>query len=164
MDQELLHVMLNHWRGMYKVLENDWQNVARETGVTPSELHVLSILSLEEKATMTKIAELGLWDLSTVAQIVTRLEKKELVNKKKRKDDRRISYCELTPLGLEKVEKSKTHSYEFLNYLIENEDRNTDPGLIEQLRTFQVEFNRHFHGDEFVDWVDKSSKKETKQI
>ncbi len=159
MDQALLHVMINHWRGMYKVLENDWQAVAKETGVTPAELHVLWILSLEPKATMTKIAELGLWDLSTVAQMVNRLKKKKLLKTFKNNQDRRVSYCNLTPLGLEKVEESKEYSYKFLNYVKEQGDSKDDSNVIENLHAFQVGFNRHFHGNEFVDWVDKSSKK-----
>lgn len=159
MDQDLLHVMINHWRGMYKVLESDWQAAAKEIGVTPAELHLLCILDFEQDATMTKLAELGLWDLSTVAQMITRLKKKEMIITTKSNKDRRISHCKLTPLGKEKVEKSKNHSYNFLNYVKEHGERNQGSELIEQLRTFQVEFNRHFHGNEFVDWVDKSSRK-----
>ncbi|MFZ3589587.1 MarR family transcriptional regulator [Bacillus sp. DJP31] len=158
MDQALLHVMINHWRGMYKVLESDWQAVAKETGVTPAELHVLWILSLEVQATMSRIAELGLWDLSTVAQMINRLKKKEMIKTKKKNKDRRISYCELTPLGKEKAEESKAHSYKFLDYLKEQEDKNNDISIIEQLRDFQVKFNRHFHGKDFVDWVDETAK------
>lgn len=158
MDLALLHVMVKHWRGMYKVLENDWQNVAKETGVTPAELHVLWIISLEEQVTMSKIAELGLWDLSTVAQMVKRLKKKELIKTTKNNKDRRISYCELTQLGSQKVEESKSYSYKFLDFVKEQEEMYQNKNVIELLRTFQVDFNRHFHGNDFVDWVDKSSK------
>jgi MarR family protease production transcriptional regulator HPr len=159
MDQALLHVMINHWRGMYKVLENDWQNAAKETGVTSAELHVLWILSLETCAPMSKIAELGLWDISTVAQMVNRLKKKELLLTKKDTKDRRVSYCELTPLGIEKVKESKEHSYKILDYMKEQEGtNNSKSNMLEGLRAFQTEFNRHFHGNEFVDWIDKTAK------
>jgi MarR family protease production transcriptional regulator HPr len=158
MDQALLHVMINHWRGMYKVLENDWQAVAKETGVTPAELHVLWILSLEQPATMSKIAELGLWDLSTVAQMVNRLKKKEMIKTKKNSPDRRASYCELTPLGAQKVEESKAYHYKFLDYMKEQEEFNSNKTVLKELEAFQVDFNRHFHGTAFVDWVDKTSK------
>jgi MarR family protease production transcriptional regulator HPr len=160
MDQALLHEMINHWRGMYKVLENDWQNAAKETGVTSADLHLLWILSLEQRAPMSKIAELGLWDISTVAQMVKRLVKKELLITMKDNNDRRISYCELTPLGREKVDESKNYSYKFLDYMKEQERRNSSKtNIVDELRTFQIEFNRHFHGKEFVDWVGKSAKK-----
>jgi MarR family protease production transcriptional regulator HPr len=158
MDQALLHVMINHWRGMYKVLESDWQAVAKETGVTPAELHVLWILSLEKLATMSKIAELGLWDLSTVAQMVKRLKKKELINTKKNNQDRRVSYCELTPLGAQKAEESKAYHYKFLDYVKEQEELYSNKTVLREFQTFQVDFNRHFHGTKFVEWVDKTSK------
>lgn len=159
MDQALLHVMINHWRGMYKVLEHDWQKVAKEIGVTASELHVLWILSLEKSAPMTRIAELGLWDVSTVAQMVTRLKKKMLINTTKNKNDRRISYCELTPLGIETVKKSKELPYQFVDFISDQKgDSPNKKELIENLRSFQIEFNRHFHGKEFVEWIDKTEK------
>lgn len=158
MDLALFHTLINHWRGMYKVLENDWQAAAKQIGVTSAELHVLWILSLEQQATMSKIAELGLWDLSTVAQMVKRLNKKGMIQTNKDHHDRRISYCTLTPLGSEKVEESKGHSYKFLDFVKEQEKQNSNKNIIQELRTFQMEFNRHFHGSVFVDWIDKTSK------
>ncbi|KAA0546642.1 MarR family transcriptional regulator [Bacillus sp. BGMRC 2118] len=159
MDQALLHVMINHWRGMYKVLEHDWQKAAKEIGVTSSELHVLWIVSLEKIAPMTKIAELGLWDVSTVAQMITRLKRKMLIHTTKDKNDRRITWCELTPLGIETVKKSKEYNFQFVDFVTAQKGDNVNKHeLIENLRSFQIEFNRHFHGEKFVEWIDKTEK------
>nr|WP_283244071.1 MarR family transcriptional regulator [Bacillus suaedaesalsae] len=144
---------------MYKVLKHDWQTVAREIGVTSSELHVLWIVSFEKIAPMTKIAELGLWDVSTVAQMVTRLKKKMLINTTKDKNDRRITWCELTPIGIETVKKSKEFHYQFVDFVSDHKGDSEDKReLIDNLRSFQNEFNRHFHGEKFVEWIDKTEK------
>jgi MarR family transcriptional regulator, protease production regulatory protein HPr len=155
-DNVSLHTIINHWRGMYKALENDWQTSAKDLGLTTAEQHMLWIIYFENEATMTRIAEIGLWDISTVVQVANRLKQKGYIKTLKHDHDRRISYCTLTPEGEEIREKSGQYTYKTYEYLASINDEENH--FFTTLSAFQRQFNEHFHGKEFVEWVDRTSK------
>jgi MarR family protease production transcriptional regulator HPr len=153
-----LHYIMNHWRGVFKILEQDWQSAANQIGLTMAEQHVLWILHFEKEATMTEIADIGLWDVSTVMQVVKRLKEKEFVLSRKMQHDRRISYVSLTKAGEEKVAESLQFKYRFFDYVDELESSSEDGRkFVEALLFRQKEMNSYFHGEKFVEWVDKST-------
>ncbi|MCF6408361.1 MarR family transcriptional regulator [Pseudalkalibacillus salsuginis] len=154
-----LHIMMNYLRGTYKVLEEEWQKSARSIGVTQAEQHVLWIVHLEKEATITKIATIGLWDVSTVMQVITRLKQKGLITLIKKSSDRRVSYAVLTDKGQEKYEESTQFSYKLYEYL-ENfrEDSHENKTFVEELLIFHRELNKHFHGSEFIEWTEQTAK------
>ncbi|QOR67680.1 MarR family transcriptional regulator [Cytobacillus suaedae] len=156
MDHVSLHTLINHWRGMYKALENDWQTSAKDLGLTTAEQHMLWIIYFEKEATMTRISDIGLWDISTVVQVANRLKQKGYIQTVKHDNDRRISYCILTPEGEAIREKSSEYSYKTYEYLAAFNDE--DNNFYETLSNFQRKFNEHFHGKDFVEWVDRTSK------
>lgn len=152
-----MHQIMNHWRGAFKLLEQDWQAMANEAGLTMAEQHILSILYFEKEATMTEIADLGLWDVSTVMQVVKRLKEKGLVQSKKMPHDRRISYVSLTEEGEETRNRVVTKMRIF-DYIEEKSKESEEfKQYIQQLFKFQKEMNEHFHGKQFVEWVDKTT-------
>lgn len=158
MNDVYIHSIINYWRGIYKVLEDDWQKAAKDLGLTTAEQHLLWILHFEKEATMTEIADIGLWDISTVVQIVNRLKKKGLIETKKRVHDRRISYCILTEEGLKKRKESEKYRYKSMEYLKALSNNEETKDMIPALLEFQKNFNQHFHGESFVKWVDKTTK------
>lgn len=79
-----LHYIMNHMRAAFKVLDKEWQMAAKDLGTTQAEQHILWIVYLEKSITLTKLAELSLLDISTVAQVLTRMTKKDLVIQTKR--------------------------------------------------------------------------------
>lgn len=158
-DLANVHLMMNHFRGAYKVLEEEWQKSAREIGLTQAEQHVLWIVSLEREATITRIAELGLWDVSTVMQVVKRLKEKGFILVKKKENDRRISYVELTKAGNEKRKQSEQYKYKLYDFVKGfNSESKENAEFLEQLVSFYEQVNQHFYGREFVNWVDSTSK------
>ncbi|MGP4081008.1 MarR family winged helix-turn-helix transcriptional regulator [Pseudalkalibacillus sp. R45] len=154
-----LHIMMNYLRGTYKVLEEEWQKSARSIGLTQAEQHVLWIVQLEKEATITKIATIGLWDVSTVMQVITRLKQKGFITLTKKSSDRRVSYAVLTEKGKEKYEESKQFSYKLFEYLESfGENSNENRQFVENLVKFHRELNQHFHGSEFIDWTEQTAK------
>ncbi|MDF0728456.1 MarR family transcriptional regulator [Cytobacillus sp. S13-E01] len=155
MNDVSLHALINHWRGMYKALEHDWQTSAKDLGLTTAEQHMLWIIHFEKEVTMTRIAEVGLWDISTVVQVANRLKKKGYIQTLKHDNDRRISYCILTNEGDAIRAESAKYHYKTLDYL---STLNEDSNFIETLSSFQKKFNEHFHGRDFVEWIERTSK------
>jgi MarR family protease production transcriptional regulator HPr len=158
-DMSNLHIMMNYLRGTYKVLEEEWQKSARSIGLTQAEQHVLWIVHLEKEATISKIASIGLWDVSTVMQVITRLKQKEFITLTKKAADRRVSYALLTELGEQKIQESYQFSYKLYDYL-ENYSRKSEENMefLIQLIKFHKDLNQYFHGSEFIDWTEKTSK------
>jgi MarR family protease production transcriptional regulator HPr len=151
--------MMNYLRGTYKVLEEEWQKSARSIGLTQAEQHVMWIVYLEKEATITKIASIGLWDVSTVMQVISRLKQKGFITLTKKVADRRVSYALLTETGQSKIEESSRFSYKLYDYL--EQYRNQSDGnaqFLQQLLEFHKDLNQYFHGTEFIDWTEKTSK------
>ncbi|WP_245893864.1 MarR family winged helix-turn-helix transcriptional regulator [Salsuginibacillus halophilus] len=149
------HKYLNMFRGAYKVLEEDWQRSAREIGLTLAEQHTLWIIQIEGKATMSRVAEVGLWDLSTVMQMMKRLKEKGLVQTSKNEEDLRVSYVVLTTLGEEKVEASKGFTHRLENFLDNCEANEEDLTYIYE---FLRRINQTYHGDGFINWVESGAE------
>ncbi|WP_158735220.1 MarR family transcriptional regulator [Alteribacillus sp. YIM 98480] len=155
-DQHLnYHSYLNLLRGALKVVEEDWQSAANDLGITQAEQHILWILFMEKKATMSKIAELGLWDLSTVMQIIKRLKSKQLVKIEKNENDLRVSYVTLTEKGEEIRKASSEKTHRFLQFIEEYGRSNQD--FLKHFHLFLQAANSRFHGENFVRWVEKTS-------
>jgi MarR family transcriptional regulator, protease production regulatory protein HPr len=153
------HMMINYMRGVYKVLEEDWQKSAKTIGLTQAEQHILWIVSLEEDITISKIAYYGLWDVSTVMQVIKRLKDKGLVKLEKKNDDRRISYVYLTEKGIEKHKDSKSFNCQIYNFLQEWLEDGNKQEFYKDLIQLHKDLNKHFHGEEFVDWVEDTGKR-----
>ncbi|WP_181832980.1 MarR family transcriptional regulator [Bacillus taeanensis] len=161
MELSYLHVIINLVRGLNKALEHDLENAAKHYGLTAAEHHILCIVFVEKEATMTQIAEKGLWDVSTVMQVIKRLKEKELVTSSKRPNDRRVTYVKLTEKGLKLQKQSFFHEYRLFNYIDEKLENGSEVEQKEAeivLKVFR-ELNEHFHGQDFVNWIFNSQKK-----
>ncbi|MCT8138739.1 MarR family transcriptional regulator [Anaerobacillus sp. CMMVII] len=151
-----LHTMLNHFRGATKVIEIDWQKAAKSVGLTQAELHTLWMIYFEGRASITTIATNGLWDRSTVMQVVKRLKEKGLVTVEKDDHDLRVSYVILTEEGKKRQSSTATAEFQFLNYI--NQIRQEDEEGFNKLMSIIIDFNRNYHGEEYVQWVEKTTK------
>ncbi|WP_216829712.1 MarR family winged helix-turn-helix transcriptional regulator [Alkalihalobacterium elongatum] len=159
MDYTNIHKLINYTRATYKIMDEEWKKSVLELGITQAEHHLLTIVYYEKKTSMSKLAQLGLIDISTVMQVTNRLKQKELIIIEKDESDRRVSYVILTKLGYEKVKKSQETTFKLQAYIekfaeLSKENRE----FIEKLASFHKELNQHFYGNEFVQWVEKSSK------
>ncbi|WP_078597038.1 MarR family transcriptional regulator [Evansella clarkii] len=150
------HLLLNYIRGIGKVLEEEWQQNAKALGLTLAEQHIMWIVHSKEKISVSHIAKIGLWDRSTVMQVIKRLQEKKLVRMLKDERDLRITYIELTEEGKLKRNQSKEKDFELFSFLNEYQKENEE--FIEELIRFHREVNLHFHGREFVDWVEETTE------
>ncbi|MBU9714711.1 MarR family transcriptional regulator [Evansella tamaricis] len=151
------HLLLNYMRGLSKVLEEEWQNNAQTLGLTLAEQHVLWIVYSKGKISVTNVAKIGLWDRSTVMQIMKRLQDKDLVKSVKDERDLRVTYMTLTEEGKRKREQSQQKDYKFFDF-IDNYYKQK-PDFMEELIRFHREVNYHFNGSDFVDWVEETTEK-----
>ncbi|MDN4074669.1 winged helix DNA-binding protein [Fictibacillus terranigra] len=153
-----MHMMMNYLRGVYKVLEDEWQKSAKSLGLTQAEQHILWIVSLEQEATISRIAQLGLWDVSTVMQVIKRLKEKGLIHLLKKDHDRRISYVTLTEEGEKKQKLSGEGSYSVYRYLQNWSKDHGKQELLLELVNLHRDMNEHFHGKEYVEWIEKTGR------
>ncbi|WP_018923903.1 MarR family winged helix-turn-helix transcriptional regulator [Salsuginibacillus kocurii] len=148
------HIYLNFLRGLSKIMEEDWQRFAQDLGLTQAEQHALWVIDSGEKATMSQVAKVGLWDLSTVMQLIKRLKQKGLVTTTKDEQDLRISYVTLTEEGKRRKEQSATYSHRLQQVLSDYENKSNEHAqFMDELKCFLEEINQDVHGKEFVNWV-----------
>ncbi|WP_102026855.1 MarR family transcriptional regulator [Salirhabdus sp. Marseille-P4669] len=160
MEYHVLHKMMNYYRGFNKVLEEDWQKNAQKIGITSAEQHILWILHFENEATMSKIAQLGLWDISTVMQVVKRLKEKLLVEVQKDSNDRRISYVKLTEKGKTIRKESSLSTFQlqkFVEEYVSKSEANKEKVI--GMMDFLKDLNTHFYGEQFSNWVENSGNR-----
>lgn len=90
----------NGWReitGFYKdILGMD---------VTPQKVYVLELLDKEEAITMNELSKGMNLDSSAVSTLISRMEKKSLVQRAHGTEDRRTVFVKLTPEGVEARDK-----------------------------------------------------------
>lgn len=151
-----LHAMLNHFRGASKVIDIDWQKTAQSVGLTQAELHTLWMVYFDGRASITTIANHGLWDRSTVMQVVKRLKGKGLVTVEKDDHDLRVSYVVLTEEGKKRQMSTAHAEFESLNFI--NELRQEDEEGFKKLMSFIIKFNSKYHGEKYVQWVEETAK------
>lgn len=162
MDEKMNpHLILNYFRGASKVMEEDWQSAAKSVGLTQAEQHTLWVIFFEGGASVSTIAKYGLWDRSTVMQVLKRLKEKGLVSIEKDDRDLRVSYVKLTKEGEEKRAQSRQVNYNFLK-LIEKL-KLEDPVGFNNLVKFLEEINRNYYGEDFIKWVQLTNKRESER-
>ncbi|MHB1420172.1 MAG: MarR family winged helix-turn-helix transcriptional regulator [Bacillota bacterium] len=94
-----LHQVINLSRGIYKAIEDNLEEGARSVGLTRSQLHLLWLLSYSNGSSLTQLSLWGLWHLTTVRDIVNRMEKRGLVMTALDVEDSRITRVYATSSG-----------------------------------------------------------------
>ncbi|WP_051688145.1 MarR family winged helix-turn-helix transcriptional regulator [Desulfofalx alkaliphila] len=160
-DLVTMHTLLNLIRGLYKAVDEDWRNSATKTGLTVSQHHLLWILHFENGATLSQISDYGIWHLSTVMDLVERMEKAGLVRKEVDTNDARTKRVFITEKGEKILHSSIQHvsTFRFFKFLKEDKGNN-----IEQHINLLYNLNKTFHGDSFVNYVKQSSSKLENEI
>ncbi|MCT8977076.1 MarR family transcriptional regulator [Clostridium sp. CX1] len=100
------NLFLNLIRATYMNLEKDWENVAKEAGLTHAQQHALWILHLDNGLTLEELGNIALWNKSTTSALISRLEKKGYVKKDKYLNNSRTIKIYITDEGKEILEKS----------------------------------------------------------
>lgn len=88
-----------------RILENDFEEICHENGITSKIYDVLTVLQQKQVCSVSEIAQLGLMHISSAMNNCKALEKKGLVKLMKDHQDSRVTNVELTPTGKEFIER-----------------------------------------------------------
>lgn len=155
-----LHMMINVVRAMYKTLEEDWTRQAKQHDLTSPQQHLLWILHFRDGSTITEVANLGLWHISTAMHLIDKLEEKELVRKERLRNDKRASRVFLTEKGRalrEKIAREDDFSIYKLHSVIEKK-REVLGVEYGQLLQFGLAVAQELYGKEYTDFLESSAK------
>lgn len=147
-----VYEILNLTRGLYKMIEEDWEKASRVFNLTHSQQHVLWLLHFQDGCTLTELSNYGVWHLSTLMDIVNRMEKKGLVRREVDQEDKRITRVFTTEKG-EEIRK-KTMEIDYAKYyrigpsltLLSNEE-------VEQMISSLYQVCEKLLGDNFIHFI-----------
>lgn len=105
-SSELGSAVLVALRRIIRATDSSAKNLARETGLTTSQLLVLQLLEVDSEATIGNIAKQVNLNQATVTSIVDRLEKRGLVTRHKGEQDRRQVFVRLARGGRQTLEEA----------------------------------------------------------
>jgi DNA-binding MarR family transcriptional regulator len=91
------------WKLMFRIFmasKPQRMHVAHELGLSPMQLHALSVLQPGEEVPMSALAEQLVCDASNVTGIVDRLEARGLIERRADARDRRVKMLALTSEGV----------------------------------------------------------------
>jgi DNA-binding MarR family transcriptional regulator len=91
------------WKLMFRIFmatKPQRMHVAHELGLSPMQLHALSVLQPGEEVPMSALAEQLVCDASNVTGIVDRLEARGLIERRTDPRDRRVKMLALTGEGV----------------------------------------------------------------
>lgn len=153
------NIFLNLIRATYMNLEKNWENVAKESGLTHAQQHALWILKFLDGLTLEQLGNIALWNKSTTSALVSRLEKKGYIKKEKFLDNSRIIKIYITAEGKSIVEKSlatKT-AFEFMG-LFEHFDNNELESFLKTLHKI-IDMVGTWNLNDFESFLEISSKR-----
>ena len=105
--QELCDRLVAATAGLYRLiylgLRNDRRDL-RETEMV-NQYKTLILLADNGPATISQIADINECNDSSLNKVLDRLEQKEMIEKARSSDDRRVVICELAPEGRKVVER-----------------------------------------------------------
>ncbi|QGU94537.1 MarR family transcriptional regulator [Clostridium bovifaecis] len=107
------NMFLNLIRATYMNLEKNWEDVAKEAGLTHAQQHALWILHLDDGLTLEELGNIALWNKSTTSALISRLEKKGYVKKHKYLNNSRTIKIYITDEGKAVLDKSVGTKYAF---------------------------------------------------
>ncbi len=132
------YLCFNFYRG-WREISSFYKDVLGK-GISLQNVYILELCDLDEKITMNDLSEAMHLDGSAVSTLVSRMEKKSLLERVHGKKDRRCVYVYLTQQGYELKESLKSQTAS----LTENIKKNISVGDVEQLRAIvnQIAINR----------------------
>ena len=155
-----LHIMINVIRAMYKTLEEDWTRQAKKHDLTSPQEHLLWILHFRDGSTVSEVANLGLWHISTAMHLIDKIEEKGLVRKERLLNDKRASRVFLTDKGRalrQKMMDADDYStYKLYSAMLKKRDEHGFEWG--KLMEFGLAVTQEIYGKNYVDFLDSSRK------
>jgi MarR family transcriptional regulator, 2-MHQ and catechol-resistance regulon repressor len=125
----LVIAMARTYDGLFSKLEKNVQ----QSGLNISEFGVLEMLYHKGDQSVQKIAEKILVTSGTITYVINKLEKKNLVVRRKCEKDKRIFYVLLTEEGNKLISEVFKNHKEFLDDLLMDMDESSKKDLLSNL-------------------------------
>lgn len=126
----------------YNLVFTEVEKNVQEYGLNSSEFGVLEMLLHKGTQPVQKIAEKILVTSGTVTYVIDKLEKKDLVFRKKCEKDRRIIYVSLTEKGKIFITEVFQRHKEFLDNLFQGLNDDSKKQIIENLVELQKSMDK----------------------
>ena len=117
----------------YDELFSKLEKNVQQSGLNISEFGVLEMLYHKGDQSVQKIAEKILVTSGTITYVINKLEKKNLVVRRKCEKDKRIFYVSLTDEGNKLISEVFKNHKEFLDDLLMDMDENSKKDLLSNL-------------------------------
>jgi MarR family protease production transcriptional regulator HPr len=163
MDQELNKMLCQSIlivRGLSRAIENSWEAFGRKNGISPAHQHILYLLWHTKELTISRLAETGLWHISTVTRLLRPLINDGLVKTYDNQQDGRSVNVRLSSKGYELIENLYREAMNDINFLpFVRELWETNPDLLKQ--SIEKGFNilEVAQGKQYADWARESELK-----
>jgi len=96
---EVISNIMDNIRRVFQILNEQSQRIKQETGLTGPQIWAIRVIHEHGPINISDIARRMYLHPTTVLGIVDRLEARDLVSRKRSKDDRRVVWLELTQGG-----------------------------------------------------------------
>lgn len=119
--------MLLMIRALYFCMEEHWSELGKEYNISPSQQHILFLLSINSSLTPSQISKLGCWHVSTVTRLLKPLQVKGLIEVSPDENQRKYKRVSITEEGEHLFQKlvdsvRKMENFPFpMNHLSEHE-------------------------------------------
>lgn len=97
--QSVINNLMDNIRRVFQILNEQSQRIKQETGLTGPQLWAIRVINEHGPINISDIAKRMYLHPATVLGIIDRLETRGLVSRTRSKDDRRITWIELTQDG-----------------------------------------------------------------
>ena len=138
--QNVITHIMDNIRRVFQILNEQSQRVKQETGLTGPQLWAIRVIHEHGPINISDIAKRMYLHPTTVLGIIDRLEARGLVSRTRSKDDRRITWVELTQDGNNLVKSVPEVVHGLLGAALEgislNELAAIDEGLSELVKIF----------------------------
>lgn len=106
-----IHKLNFLYLSLNKCMIDDWEKIVQLGGLTYPQAKLLIILTECGECTMSTIADKGFWHMSTVTELVNRMEKEGYVGRKIDQIDKRVVKVHITQKGREVLDNTKRLYY-----------------------------------------------------
>ncbi|MFC4102089.1 MarR family transcriptional regulator [Paenibacillus xanthanilyticus] len=90
-------------RALYAYVEEEWEEMGKQFGITPAQQMILFILSTQPGAlTVSQISQLGSWHISTVTRLLKTLLDRGWLDMSYDRTQSKNKYVTITPAGKQK--------------------------------------------------------------
>lgn len=102
------------------ILNSKFNHILQDYGIAIEQRAALEIIDTQKEVTLTMISNILLKDKTTMSRTLATLEKKAYIKRVTCKEDRRVTFLELTKKGRETLVNTKALIDEYRNFIIKD--------------------------------------------